>query len=456
MRDGNGYRLLIVSSELERVDATPRRVLLRQVKALQSRGIVCDFVMDPTQEQLECQLVENRYDAIIPIIHYSGGSTKTSDTLRENYSIPLLLEQLREPIVGCSHYVQLLTMDKTVSLQRSGCGVPGVLVTRRMFDRGDLPDLASDSLSFPLFIKPNGLCASLGIGPDSVVSSWEAAIRRIGQVFGNYPDVAECRIEKHMSSFRQFTVGIVGNGPAFVTSIVELVYPDGMPRIYDRENKETHISRRPIQYQVVENVGLKRELEFYATRVFAQLGMRDYARLDFFYDGEPYLHDANSHPTIGNSFSFEWCQRRGVRIEDLLAFPLAAFHFRQLADGRTSRLPDSALDLLPIKLRLELETPAPVTAPPEYTLPHGACRHPERYRAVDGTAVEIEVLRFLEALIALIKPNYVLETGTFFGASAEAMARALAREGRGTMTTIEVARLSCQGDIDGAGAPALI
>ncbi len=437
MRDGNDYRVLIISSELEQIDATPKRVLLRQMAPLQARGLACELLMDPTQEQLERHLSESNYDAIIPIVHYALGGPRSRSNDRENFSVPLLLEQLDQPVIGCAHYVQLLTADKTVSLRRSGCGVPGILVTREMFERRDLPDLAAHSLEYPLFIKPNGMCASLGIGPENVVDSRDTAIRVIGGVFDAYPDVGECRIERDMSRFRQFTVAIVGNDPAFVTSIVELVYPDGIPRIYDRTYKETHISRRAIRYRVVEDANLRRELEYYATRAFTHLGMRDYARLDFFYDGEPLLHDANSHPTIGNSFSFEWCQRRGVEIEDLLAFPLAAFHHRQLADGRASRLPEAVFDLIPPDLRRGLEAPAPVMAPPEYTLPHGACRHVARYRAVDGTAVEVEVLRFLEALIALIKPDYVLETGTFLGASADAMARALAREGRGTMTTLE-------------------
>ena len=55
----------------------------------------------------------------------------------------------------------------------------------------------------------------------------------------------------------------------------------------------------------------------------------------------------------------------------------------------------------------------------------------------DGWTAEVETLEFLYALVRLIKPRLVLETGTWRGFAAAAMGRALRENGRGKMVTIE-------------------
>jgi hypothetical protein len=55
----------------------------------------------------------------------------------------------------------------------------------------------------------------------------------------------------------------------------------------------------------------------------------------------------------------------------------------------------------------------------------------------DGFTAEVEVLDFLYALVRMIKPNRVLETGTWFGGSAVVIASALRDNGFGHLLTIE-------------------
>ena len=66
--------------------------------------------------------------------------------------------------------------------------------------------------------------------------------------------------------------------------------------------------------------------------------------------------------------------------------------------------------------------------------------HPELYTARAQPAAEDEVGDLLWALIRLLKPDSVLETGTAFGHTAARMCDALEMNGVGSLTTIEMKR----------------
>jgi predicted O-methyltransferase YrrM len=55
----------------------------------------------------------------------------------------------------------------------------------------------------------------------------------------------------------------------------------------------------------------------------------------------------------------------------------------------------------------------------------------------DGFTAEVEVLEFLNALVRMTKPDRVIETGTWFGRSAIAIASALRYSGSGHLWTME-------------------
>jgi len=65
------------------------------------------------------------------------------------------------------------------------------------------------------------------------------------------------------------------------------------------------------------------------------------------------------------------------------------------------------------------------------------CPHPERWKMFDRMTAEVEVLAFLRSLVATIKPQLVLETGTFMALSTLAMAEALQENGFGKVITCE-------------------
>jgi predicted O-methyltransferase YrrM len=74
---------------------------------------------------------------------------------------------------------------------------------------------------------------------------------------------------------------------------------------------------------------------------------------------------------------------------------------------------------------------------PEYHRATPECPHPERWGMYDSMTAEVEVLEFLRSLVTTIKPELVVETGTFSGISTLWIAEGLKHNGRGKIITCE-------------------
>src|ERR1700756_3909057 len=74
---------------------------------------------------------------------------------------------------------------------------------------------------------------------------------------------------------------------------------------------------------------------------------------------------------------------------------------------------------------------------PEYHRATPECPHPERWSMFDSMTAEYEVLEFLRTLVTTIKPNLVVETGTFMGVSTLWIAEALRLNGFGRIVSCE-------------------
>ena len=74
---------------------------------------------------------------------------------------------------------------------------------------------------------------------------------------------------------------------------------------------------------------------------------------------------------------------------------------------------------------------------PEWAPATPECRHPERWRMMDAQSAEIEVLNFLRTLVTTVKPELIVETGTFMGISTLHLAEGLQRNGFGRIITCE-------------------
>ncbi len=74
---------------------------------------------------------------------------------------------------------------------------------------------------------------------------------------------------------------------------------------------------------------------------------------------------------------------------------------------------------------------------PEYHRPTPECPHPERWQMYDSMTAEVEVLEFLRTLVTTIKPELVVETGTFSAISTLWIAEGLKANGRGRVISCE-------------------
>jgi prolipoprotein diacylglyceryl transferase len=74
---------------------------------------------------------------------------------------------------------------------------------------------------------------------------------------------------------------------------------------------------------------------------------------------------------------------------------------------------------------------------PEYHKATPECPHPERWHMYDSMTAEVEVLDFLKAIVTTIKPELVVETGTFSGLSTLRIAEGLKQNGFGRVITCE-------------------
>jgi len=74
---------------------------------------------------------------------------------------------------------------------------------------------------------------------------------------------------------------------------------------------------------------------------------------------------------------------------------------------------------------------------PEYHKATPECPHPERWHMYDSMSAEVEVLDFLKSLVTTMKPELVVETGTFSGLSTLRIAEGLKANGFGRVITCE-------------------
>jgi predicted O-methyltransferase YrrM len=74
---------------------------------------------------------------------------------------------------------------------------------------------------------------------------------------------------------------------------------------------------------------------------------------------------------------------------------------------------------------------------PEYHRATPECPHPERWHMYDSMTAEAEVLEFLRTLITTVKPELVVETGSFLGVSTLWIAEGMRTNGFGKIISCE-------------------
>ena len=72
-----------------------------------------------------------------------------------------------------------------------------------------------------------------------------------------------------------------------------------------------------------------------------------------------------------------------------------------------------------------------------WTKPREDCPHPEWWSATDPQSTELEVSELVAAFVRALQPEYVVETGTCMGQTAQIVGLALRANGHGHLDTLE-------------------
>lgn len=430
-------RICVITSDYPEAGTIDRGRLSEQMLALRSAFADVTEVCDPTQWELEKHIATGRSDIYFPMTIYSfceqGGGARQRD-----FSIPLTIERFDCSSVGSGALTHLLARDKVLVTRQSGLSLPTELVSRFQLENDAYSPPQGRDPDELVIVKPNSLTSSIGISDRSVLKRRDV-VDQMKHIFASVPLAGDLLIQPYHREAREFTAAVLGNGATAIVAIHELIpiTPQSGHAIYCRSQKEKAPEQRCMRYVVCKDPDIRHALTFHARRLFDWFNMKDYARFDFIYVDRPYLIDVNSMPVLGHSFGAELHENFGQRYEYLMGAVLEATMARLAASGRPQPRPAALDHMVPAPIQSALRDPPPMESFPESTVPSAFKPTTARYTMVDRIGAETEVLYFLKALVHLIKPERVLETGTYKGATASAIGLALAANGTGRLTTLE-------------------
>jgi len=215
---------------------------------------------------------------------------------------PALCDLLGIPYTGSGVLTLALCLDKAMAkrvLLQQGIPTPAFRLVRPGEPAG------ASGLRFPLFVKPVGEGTSMGISPHSVVHDPAELDRQVRAVHGAYRQAA--LVEEFLEG-REFTVGLLGNGPVTVLPITEINYgalPAGYPPVYTYQFKKEWEEDRYYFLPAPLDEALQRRVAETALAASGALGCRDVSRIDLRLDraGVPHVLEINPLPGMAPGVS---------------------------------------------------------------------------------------------------------------------------------------------------------
>jgi predicted O-methyltransferase YrrM/D-alanine-D-alanine ligase-like ATP-grasp enzyme len=429
-------RICLIASHFTEAGIIDESRLLRCVERIKEQGLEVECLFDPSQWEIEKNLARGEFDFYLPLTMHSFEAGETGPQPRR-FVVQATLERHNARFVGSSALVQMLVRDKAVVTRQSGIGLETRILSRRQIEHGLFPEGAELSRGI-VIVKPNDMTSSIGIDRDSVVEAGEA-LKRASRLVRDHPLVEDVLIQPYVAEGREFTVSLLGNVPRPLCSVLELRSRSSARGhgVFTGEMKNQTSALRDIEAVICRDEDIRQSLAFHSTRLFDWFNMKDYARFDYIYTDRPYLIDVNAMPVLGRSFGMELAERFRLDLDNLGPLLLIAAAARYTTSGRPTPLPNALVHGFPAELREAVAVSLPVEAVPESTQPSAFQPLTGKFTMVDRVGAETETLYFLKALVGLTKPRFVLETGTYRGATAAAIGEALRSVGEGRLVTLE-------------------
>ncbi|MCL1912931.1 MAG: ATP-grasp domain-containing protein [Eubacteriaceae bacterium] len=233
--------------------------------------------------------------------------------------IPAILEYYGIPYTGSDAAALSVALDKAMTkriVQSCGVETPAFFVIQ---DQG--PELSCD-LPFPVLVKPNSEGSSKGIPDDCVAEDMPRLLELVDQLA---QDCAGSLLLEQYIDGREFTVGIIGNGPDIrVFEPMEIIYHKlrGQYKVYSFEVKKNY--RDYISYKCPPDLSLEliAKMKRDAETVFKTLGCLDFARVDFRLseDGRIFFIEINPLPGLAPGYSDfpMMAEYNGINYDDLI------------------------------------------------------------------------------------------------------------------------------------------
>lgn len=154
-------------------------------------------------------------------------------------------------------------------------------------------------LPFPLFVKPAGGGASLGIDSQSIVYTPEELERQVRKVAQSFK--ADVIVEEYLPG-REYTIGVIGNERPTVLPI--LAFPPHYP-IRTTQVKRSEHEQRDLFELFTSSHPLYAPLASLAETIFRTVGAQDCIRIDLKEDqeGRPVVIDVNGTPALAPTSS---------------------------------------------------------------------------------------------------------------------------------------------------------
>jgi D-alanine-D-alanine ligase len=206
----------------------------------------------------------------------------------ENGEIQALLQLLQIPFVGSDSKTSAMCMDKNVSkVMAKSVRVPTAkweFIAEKDYNKTALKKLLKP-YGYPVVVKALGQGSSVGVS----ILHTEADIEKTVKMMKSIKD--EYIIEQYIKG-RELSIPVI-KGHAF--SVIELIPNEGF---YDYEHKytpgvTTHVCPADL------NDGQVKVINKYAEKIYAAMGCKDYARIDFILsesDGKFYFLEINNLP----------------------------------------------------------------------------------------------------------------------------------------------------------------
>ncbi len=319
-------KLLILTTGNFAPTHTPK--LLKQVIYLcDELGIDVLLRKDFPLDDLEQLIMTHSIDCVFPttVFEYTQDG---KDILCFNQRLYKILSYHKQPFIGSDLLVHQLLNDKALTNLRSGMGLPNNIVTRLLWENKKKFAIQSFyNYNFPVIIKPNTLAASLGIDENSIANGIDTLIEIINRQFLSFPNITEVLIEQYLSSAKEYTVSVTGNGENTIESVTALIPKTGQYELFSYKNKNLNATKRTLTYSSCIDEALRQTLKECAQRIAKNLGTRDLARFDFLvnYDGNIYLIDANSLPSLGSNYMKEYVDAGAIQEQQIMALILLVF-----------------------------------------------------------------------------------------------------------------------------------